>query len=260
MEYKELLGKRRSIRFFDPDRMVEREKIQRILEAMRIASCAMNAHWLRAVVVYRDELAPEVFETLKLPVAGVVLELAPVHIYCYSDPSVIARDRGASPKQLIEVGALAPSHGWTHRFVEEFVWPVVLEPLSQSPAYPVALTFDSGGAATQGLLMAFEQGLGACWLAFNTEAAKEILGVPDEWIPHYVMAVGYPLEAPEAGGQRPRPRFENLYFEGRVGKPFPRSEAVVEELRQAGMFQAPAPLPGRKEELRQLARKLGLPE
>ena len=41
---------RRSIRFFDTDRPVEREKIQKILEAMRIASCAVNAHWLRAVV------------------------------------------------------------------------------------------------------------------------------------------------------------------------------------------------------------------
>ena len=53
MEYGELIGLRRSIRYFDPDRPVEREKIQKILEAMRVASCAVNAHWLRAVVVKR---------------------------------------------------------------------------------------------------------------------------------------------------------------------------------------------------------------
>ena len=53
MELRSVLGGRRSIRFFDPDRQVERAKIQRILEAMRIASCAVNAHWLRAVVVNR---------------------------------------------------------------------------------------------------------------------------------------------------------------------------------------------------------------
>lgn len=260
MEFKELLGSRRSIRFFDPDRPVEREKIQKILEAMRIASCAMNAHWLRAIVVYRDELAPETFEALKLPVAGVIMELAPVHIYCFSDPSVIARDHGASPKQLIDVGALAPSHGWTYRFVDELVWPAILEPLSRNPAYPVAITFDSGGAATQGLLMAFNEGLGACWIAFNHDVAKKAFDVPEDWVPHYVMAVGYPAESREAGGQRPRPPFETLYFEGRVGKPFRRDEAIVEELRAAKMFQAPAPLPGRKDELRELARKLGLPE
>ena len=56
----------------------EREKIQKILEAMRIASCAMNAQWLRAVVVYRDELPPETFETLKLPVTGVMQKPAPL--------------------------------------------------------------------------------------------------------------------------------------------------------------------------------------
>lgn len=51
MGFTEVIGIRRSIRFFDPDRPVEREKIQKILEAMRLGSCAMNAHWLRAVVV-----------------------------------------------------------------------------------------------------------------------------------------------------------------------------------------------------------------
>jgi len=49
VELKEVLGIRPSIRYFDPDQPVEREKIQKILEAMRIASCAVNAHWLRAV-------------------------------------------------------------------------------------------------------------------------------------------------------------------------------------------------------------------
>jgi nitroreductase len=260
MEFTQVLGTRRSIRYFDPDRPVEREKIQKILEAMRIGSCAMNAHWLRAVVVYRDELDAEILERLKLPVAGVIMELAPVHIYCWGDLSVIARDRGRSPKQLIDVGALNPSHGWTHRFVDEFVWPQVLEPLSQAPHYPIAVAFDDGGCATQGLLMAVAEGLGACWTAFNTEAAREAFGVPADWIPHYLLNVGYPLESREAGGQRPRPPFESLYFERRVGEPFRRDERVDRELEHAGMHQAPAPLPGRKEEVRSLSRKLGLPE
>jgi nitroreductase len=257
MDFEQVLGNRRSIRFLDPDRPVERDKVQKILEAMRIASCAMNAHWLRAIVVYRDELDPEVFDALKLPVAGVVMDLAPVHIYCYGDPSVIARDRGASPKQLIDVGALNPSHGWTHKFVDEQVWPGLLEPLSKSPDYPAALSFDDGGCATQGLLMAVNLGLGVCWTTFEKEVAKQAFDVPEDWIPHYVMNVGYPLESP---GQRPRPAFESLYFEGRVGTPFRRDEAVVKELEEAGLFQAPAPLPGRKEEVRELTQKLGLAE
>jgi len=38
MDLDEVLGIRRSIRYFDPDRPVEREKIQKILEAIRIAA------------------------------------------------------------------------------------------------------------------------------------------------------------------------------------------------------------------------------
>jgi len=257
MEFKEVVGIRRSIRYFDPDRPVEREKIQKILEAMRVASCAVNAHWLRAVVIQRSEIPESTLESLQTPVTALVQELAPVHIYCYGDPSVIAKDHGASPKQLIDIGALNPSHGWTHAFVDEFVWPQVLEPLSSSPNYPAAMSFDNGGCATQGLLMAVNLGLGACWTAFEVEAAKEIFAIPDDWVPHYVLNVGYPLESP---GQRPRPPFETLYFEGRVGRPFARDEAVVKDLETEGMFQAPAPLPGRKDEVRRISRKLGLAE
>ena len=42
MEFKEVVGRRRSIRFFDPDRPVEREKIQVILETARLASRSMK--------------------------------------------------------------------------------------------------------------------------------------------------------------------------------------------------------------------------
>ena len=37
MEFKEVIRRRRSIRFFEPDKPVEREKIQIMLEAARLA-------------------------------------------------------------------------------------------------------------------------------------------------------------------------------------------------------------------------------
>jgi nitroreductase len=42
MELKEVIGRRRTIRFFLPFRPVERAKIQKMLEAARRASCVGN--------------------------------------------------------------------------------------------------------------------------------------------------------------------------------------------------------------------------
>jgi hypothetical protein len=46
----------------------------------------------------------------------------------------------------------------------------------------------------------------------------------------------------------------------RYGRPFERDEQVVDELTEEGLLQAQAPLPGREEELRFLARMYGYPE
>ena len=91
MEFKEVVGRRRSIRFFEPDRPVEREKIQTILEAGRLASCAVNAHWLRAIVIERDKLPKEKLDQLKTPVAALTLDLAPLHIYFFCDLGIVNR-------------------------------------------------------------------------------------------------------------------------------------------------------------------------
>ncbi|MBI2912581.1 MAG: nitroreductase family protein [Chloroflexi bacterium] len=261
MEFKEVVGRRRSIRFFQPWRSVEREKIQTILEAARLASCAVNAHWLRAIVVERDKLPRETLDTLKTPVSATNIELAPVHIYFYADLGTVPRVKGARLKELVDVGALAPSHGWSHKFVDDFVWPQILEPMTKSPAqHSVGAATDCGVAICQALLCAFDEGLGACLSAFNPGVAKQAFAVPDDWLPLYVMLVGYPAESWQAGGQRPRPPFEELYFEGKQGTPFRRDGAVVEKLKEAQMIQAPAPLPWRRDEIRSLARMFGLPE
>ena len=98
MEFKEVIGRRRSIRFFDPDRPVEREKIQKMLEAARLASCAVNAHWARAVVGFRDDLTEDQLKRLKTPVAGLNVELAPVHIHWFNDLGVVQRNEGRPPE------------------------------------------------------------------------------------------------------------------------------------------------------------------
>jgi len=260
VEFKQVVGNRRSIRFFDPDRPVEREKIQVILETARLASCAVNAHWLRAIVVERDKIPPEKLAQLKTPVAALTLDLAPVHIYFFVDLGVVNRIKGSRLKQLVDVGALAPTHGWSHKFVDDFVYPQILEPMTKNlPGYMAAAFADAGGAAQNALLAAFDEGLGACLNTPNPALTKQVFGVPDDWQSMWVMLVGYPSESADGGGQRPRPDFEELYFEGEYGKPFKRDPKVVEALKKANMIQDPAPKAGRMEEIKRLAEEYDLP-
>ena len=81
MEFKEVVGRRRSIRYFLPWRPVERDKVQTILEAARLASRAGNADFARAIVVERDALSKADLESLTLPVNAGMIEMAPIHIY-----------------------------------------------------------------------------------------------------------------------------------------------------------------------------------
>lgn len=261
MEFKEVVGTRRSIRFFDPDRPVEREKIQKMLEAMRLASCAVNAHWARAIVSFRDDLTEEQLKRMLTPVAALNVELAPVHIHFFNDQGIVNRIQGSRLKELVDVGALAPTHGWSHKFVDEFVYPQILKPMTGSPFYAVTSTFDVGIAACQALLTGVDEGLGVGLVTLNGAVLKEVFKTPDDWIPLSSLLVGYPAERKDGGGQRPRPPFEEMYFEGAYGKPFKRDPKVVDELKAAKMIQEPATPhdPARIDEIRKLAEKYGLP-
>ena len=262
MEFKKVVGTRRSIRFYQPWRPVERAKIQAILEAARLASRGVNAAFAKAIVVYRDKLSAQDRDSLKMPTTTAQLDLAPVWILWYGDLSAIERtNRGQTLKQLIDVGALNPTHGWSYKYVEDVIWAQVLKPLSETPqALAPFVAAETALAICQALLCAVDEGLGTQLTALNNEAAKTLFDVPDEWMPIFTQLVGYPAESPEAGGQRPRGPFEQDFFEMRHGSPFARDPAVVEALRREGMLQEPAPLPWRKQEVRALARMFGLPE
>ncbi len=262
MELKEVIGRRRSIRYFQSWRPVEREKIQIMLEAARLASCAVNATFLKAVVVIRDDLDRATLDALKTPVSALNIELAPVHIYTYVDMGAYLGAQ-ARLKRLVDVGALNATHGWSHKFVDDFVWPNILKPLAetaQSPGVAAAAASDAGIAICQAMLAAVDEGLGVCLSAFQPQVIAKVIKPPEKWLPLFVLLVGYPAESWEAGGQRPRPPLEEQFFEGQYGKPFKADPKVTEQLKVAKMIQAQAPLPWRKEEIRALARMFGLPE
>ena len=262
MEFKRVVGSRRSIRYYQPWRPVEREKIQACLEAARLASRAVNAPFVKAIVVYRDELTVGQRESLKTPTTTAQLDLAPVWIMWYANlGAVVDTNGGATLKQLVDVGALNPSHGWSYSYVENVVWAQVLKPMNDNPAALVPFVMGEAGLAVcQSLLCAVDEGLGTQLTAANSAVQKQILKPPDTWAFMYAQLLGYPAESADAGGQRPREPFEEDFFEMEFGKPFQRDPKVVEALAEAGMIQAPAPQPWRKDEVRALSRAFGLPE
>ena len=90
------------------------------------------------------------------------------------------------------------------------------------------------------------------------EQVAKLLNLPDSAVPVAIMAVGYPAESWEAGGQTVKPPFDSLFSEMEYGKPFEQDPAVNEELKAVGMIHPEAPLPWRDAELKYLETALGL--
>ena len=262
MDYFRVLGSRRSVRYFDPDRPVERDKIETIGHATRLASRAMNVPWGKGVVVYRDALTEEERNGLKTPFAGVEFDLAPVYLLWYSDLAAREDALQGVHYPTVPSGALqdtavyGPPHGWSQRYVERVVVPQVLMPgLGNRVRGGNA---DTGMALMQGYLAAVDEGLGACLVPFDEAGARRVVDVPEYFEPAAALLIGYPAESPEAGGQRPHGAWEECFFDADTNTPFPRDSKVTAKLEEAGLLQTAAPLPWRDDEVRALSRGLGL--
>lgn len=256
MELREVIGRRRSIRFLRPYRPVEPEKIQRMLEAARLASHWGNVQSLRAVVVMRDSASEEVLQAIQAPVAGFQIRLAPVVIVWYLDTSAVDAQSDRL-RELLAAGALGFGEGKGKALEEQLI--PIFQTMGDKLKEPGLGEVDCGQGIAQATLVAFEQGLGTCCLGTpNTDKIRQALGLPEACRVLLLQTVGYPAESEEAGGQRPRRPFEELFHLNGHGQPFPRSERVVEELRREGMLREPAPLPWREAELEFLKKALGL--
>jgi nitroreductase len=258
MELREVIGRRRSIRFLRPYQPVEPEKIQCMLEAARIASHWGNVQSLRALVVFRDSAPPESIAALQGPVAGWQLRIAPVTIVWYIDPGAVD-EQGDRLHELMDVGALGFGGLEARRkALDEQLLPI-FDSIRETLKEPGLGEVDCGQGIAQATLMAYELGLGTCCL--GTPFGAQIigaLGLPERCRLLVLQTVGYPAEHWEAGGQRPRQPFEKLFQMNTADTPFPRDEKVVLELKRDQMFTRPAPLPDREAELAYLQRALDL--
>lgn len=257
MELQEVIGSRRSFRYLDPDRPVEIEKIQKMLEAARLASHFGNVNAARALVVNRHSATPEQLESLPSPVGGFQIQQAPIIILWYVETRAmdVAYQR---LRELVAQGALGYGEG-RHEELEQTLVPIFRKS-ADALKQPGMADMDLGQAVAQATLVAIEQGLGTCCQgSANWKKVEQAFGFPASCRIVVVQTVGYPAERREAGGQRSRLPFEELFQLNSIGNPFPRSEEVIKELERSRMLQRAAPLPDREAELETLRRRYNLP-
>ncbi|MCC6849456.1 MAG: nitroreductase family protein [Deltaproteobacteria bacterium] len=256
MDVPEAVGRRRSIRFLLPHKPVELDKIQRMLEAARLASHWGNVSTLRAVVIRRDTADAEVLAALPPPVAGYQIGLAPVIIVWFLE-SAACDQVGTRLRELVDAGAIGYGPG-RRQEVEAKLVPL-MESASEILKQPGLSEVDCGQGIAQATLMAVAMGLGTCCLGTgDPDRVRRKLGLPESCRVLVIQTVGYPAESPEAGGQRPRLPFESLFHLNRYGEPFPRDPRVVAELQAEKLLQPEAPLAWREAELAYLQRALDL--
>ncbi len=262
MELKEVLGRRRTIRFFLPFRPLERAKVQKMLEAARRASCVGNVNNTRAIVIWKEQASQELMQALTPPLGYQQMQTAPCFIVWYSDAAAYEVNKWIDDiKNLADQRRIGTDPEETKALVDRALKPVFAASWRQAAEAPLAF-MDVGQAVAQATLVAYDEGLGTCCMSSPVMLDKltKLLKLPETATLVCVMAVGYPAESWEAGGQTGKAPFEDLFSEMEYGRAFQTDPTVWDDLREAKMLQEEAPLPWRDGELRYLMQALGLEE
>ena len=145
---------------------------------------------------------------------------------------------------LFPARAITAAHGWTYKILTESTYPRLMS-FPRDRAEDL-LRVEAGQAIANAMLAATDLGLGCCLIATGRKPAEfpKVLGTPENIVPIWLMAVGYPAEDP---GQRPRKRFDRLYHYNQYGTPLAEDQDVRAELEQQKLIQPMDPLPGREE-------------
>lgn len=259
MELKEVLGRRRTIRFFLPYRPVERTKIQKMLEAARRASCVGNVNNTSAIVIWKQNASPELLRAITPPLGYQQMQTAPVFILWYAEKAAYQVDKWIDNiKDLADQGRIGVNAEETKSMVDKFLRPAFGASWQQMAEAPLAF-MDVGQAVAQATLVAYDEGLGTCCMSSpRLEQVGKLLNLPDSAVPVCLQAVGYSAESMEAGGQTRKAPFTSLFFEDTHGMPFEPDPAVEEELRREKLIQQEAPLPWRADEMAYVMKALGL--
>lgn len=257
MELQQAIGNRRSFRYLDPERPVELWKIQKMLEAARLASHFGNNNAARALVVHRATATQEQNECLPSPVGGFQIQQAPVVIIWYIETEAM-NDAGQRLRELVACGALGYGEGRTDELEVTLV--PMFDKGKEALKAPGLVDMDLGQAIAQSTLVGIELGLGMCLQGSpNWTRTRKAFGLPETCRIAAVQTLGYPVESSDGGGQRPRLPFEQLFQLNGYETPFPREDKVIDELKASGMLQAAAPLASREAEVEAIRTRYNLP-
>jgi nitroreductase len=169
MPFHELINARQSVRKYLP-KAVEKEKLEKIIEAVRVAPSACNSQPWRLIIVDKPELKKEVAKaTFSKTVSfnKFVIEAPVIAILVIEKPKLIAKIGGSIKNQ----------------------------------EYP---QYDIGIAAEHFCLQAADLGLGTCMLGwFNEKKIQQLLNIPKKRKIGLLITLGY---APEDYKQRKKIR------------------------------------------------------
>ncbi|MGH7902103.1 MAG: nitroreductase family protein [Thermodesulfobacteriota bacterium] len=256
-DFFEVIGARRSIRYFKP-KPVEPEKLETILQAARIASHMGNANAVQAIV-FSDQESKEKLKPLVSAFNVAIIDMAPVIIIWFIERDAWYKEIADHLADLYKVGAVNPSHGWSLEFIENAARPRLTS--FPTEAVDFMLSCESGMAMAQAQLTAVALGLGVTSFAGIGPKISEIFGLPDHCRFVWGMAIGYPAEDPLTGGQRERKPFDKIYSKDKYGNPLHSDPKVVEMLQQLNMIQGQTSLSSdRLKDINTVSREAGLPE
>jgi nitroreductase len=252
------LGNRRSIRYFDESMTVEPWKIETMLQAARFASCQGNINCTEAIVVRRDEC--DVWDELEECVSGFNVQIInqASHLIIWLTNLNAWYGRAVDGISTVSLAvAMSKYHGWNYEFS-------MTQTIPRLMSFPTERTenllrFETGQAVGNATAAAVGLGLGTILIAFGRKpgGVEKAFGLPPHYRFTWGQAVGHPLESADAGGQRPRLKYERLFHDNAFGVPLQSDPATVEMLRAKGLIQEQAPLPGRLEEVVGIAERHG---
>lgn len=190
MDFLELASRRQSTRKYDINRPVEPEKIERIIEAARLAPSACNAQPWHFVVVNEAELMDEAVDAISNPAEG---ETQPVHFVIVDESELKNKVADAASARLLGMNHFTKQAPIHILLVEEKV------NLSSGIGGVIKdkhfAYVDIGIAASHICLAAEAEGLGSCILGwFNESKIKKLLNIPDSKRVILDILIGYPAQ------------------------------------------------------------------